>query len=316
MIRSIRTTVTVLFVAASVGGCVMTPQERPNNIAASEYRNTNLDVLFATEFPVSSAEEALATAAQAMNSGDVDKALFFYVRALQFNPENVELLTHIGEIHLLRNDREMAKRALVEARKHDPAYSPAREALGLVYMAEGKDEEAIIELTTAIANNKNLWRARNALGVYADKSGDYEAAQSHYDAALIHKPDAAHVLNNRGYSKFLAGDLESAVLDLHKAADEYGFDRAWGNLAMVYASRGWYEDAVATYQKVMSDANAYKSTGQIAMKNGDYREAEKLLAEAINSSPVYFPEAEENLRQLRKLGPGPGPSPLPTVSIR
>jgi Tfp pilus assembly protein PilF len=280
-------------------GCAGAPKPDADIYTGGAFNNKEFDVLFATEFPVESEDEAFARAAGAMQEGELDKALFFYVRALQFNPENVDLLAHIGEIHMQRNDIAMAKRALLQARKYDPMHARTLEALGLIYMSDGKDERAVVELTTAIANDPRLWRTHNALGVYADKNADFVAAQTHYNAALSINPDAAHVINNRGYSKFLAGDPHGAALDFYEAANDRGFSQAWANLGMVYAKQGWYKDAIETYEHIMSEANAYNNTGFAALQNGDLTQAERFLNEAIRRSPTYFPAAERNLSTLK-----------------
>ena len=150
-------------------GCASAPDIDNDKYAGAGLNDKSLDLLFATEFPAESEADALARAAQALQAGDVDKALFFYVRALQFHPENVELLTHIGEIQMQRNNFAMAKRAFLMARNYDPTHARSLEGLGLIYMIEGMHEKAINELKSAVANDDQLWRAQNALGVYADK---------------------------------------------------------------------------------------------------------------------------------------------------
>lgn len=282
-------------------GCASAPDIDSDKYAGSGLNDKSLDLLFATEFPAESEADALARAAQALQAGDVDKALFFYVRALQFHPENVELLTHIGEIQMQRNNLAMAKRAFLMARNCDPTHARSLEGLGLIYMIEGMHEKAINELKSAVANDDQLWRAHNALGVYADKADDFATAQEHYDTALSINPDAAHVLNNRGYSKFLAGDVEGATLDFYEAANDRGFPQSWANLGRVYAKQGWYDDAIITYGHVMSEANAYNNTGYAAIENGDFIQAKHYLHEAIRLSPTYFPAAEENLSLLENL---------------
>jgi Flp pilus assembly protein TadD len=156
-------------------------------------------------------------------------------------------------------------------------------------------------LTSAVANDERLWRAHNALGVYADKAGDYSTALQHYNLALLINPDAAHVLNNRGYSRYLAGDIQGATLDFYEAANDRGFSRAWANLGKIYAEEGLYYDAIKTYKLVMSEANAFNNTGYAAIENGDLTEAEHYLTEAIRLSPTFFPSAEENLLFLQEL---------------
>jgi Flp pilus assembly protein TadD len=282
-------------------GCASTPDTDSDTVAHKGLNDSSMDVLFATEFPVESEEDALTRAKQAMEEGDADKALFYFVRALQFRPDNVDLLMQIAEIQMRQQDFALAKRAFLITLQHDPNHSGALEGLGLIYMNEGKDEEAIRNLTSAVANDERLWRAHNALGVYADKAADYPAALQHYDLALSIYPEAGHVRNNRGYSKYLAGDIEGATLDLFTAANDWGFLHAWANLGKIYAEEGMYRDAIKTYKLVMSEANALNNTGYSAFENGDLLLAERYLTEAIRLSPTYFPSAEENLSLLQEL---------------
>jgi Tfp pilus assembly protein PilF len=282
-------------------GCASTPDTNSDTVAHKGLNDDSLDVLFATEFPVESEEDALTRAKQALEEGETDEALFYFVRALQFRPDNVDVLMQVAEIQMRRQDFALAKRAFLITIQHDPNRSDALEGLGLIYMDEGSDAEAISNLTSAVANDERLWRAHNALGVYADKAADYPTALQHYDLALSINPEAAHVRNNRGYSKYLAGDIEGAMLDLYTAANDWGFLHAWANLGKIYAEEGLYRDAIKTYKLVMSEANALNNTGYSAFENGDLLLAERYLTEAIRLSPTYFPSAEENLSLLQEL---------------
>ena len=284
-----------------LSGCASTPDTGLDRIAQTELNDKSLDVLFATEYPVESEEDALARAEQAFEEGQADKAVFYLVRALQFRPDNVELLVRIAEIQMRRQDFTLAKRAFLMAQHHDPNHSRALEGLGLIYMAEGRDEKAISKFTSAVANDAHLWRAHNALGVYADKTGDYSAALQHYDLALSINPKAAQVLNNRGYSRYLAGDIEGATLDFYTAANDWGFLHAWANLGKIYAEEGLYKEAIRTYKRVMTEANALNNAGYAAIENGDLMQAKRYLTEAIRLSPTYFPSAEDNLSLLQEL---------------
>ncbi len=283
-----------------LSGCASAPDNNREPIAQAGLNDNSIDVMFATEFPVTSEEDALARADQAIQEGQTDKALFYFVRALQYRQDNVDLLLKIAKIQMQRQNFAFAKRAFLMAQHHDPNHSTALEGLGLIYMAEGRDEAAINNLTSAVSNDNRLWRANNALGVYADKAGDYSTAIQHYNLALSINPDAAHVLNNRGYSKYLAGDTRGASLDFYEAANDRGFSRAWANLGKVYAENGWYRSAIKTYKLVMSEANALNNTGYAALENGDLMQAEEFLTEAIRLSPTFFPSAEDNLSLLRE----------------
>ena len=284
-----------------LSGCASTPDVDDDAIDQANLKDNAKDVLFATEFPVESEEDALKRAQQAIKDGEIDRALFYFVRALKYRPDNVELLVQIGDMQTRRQNSVFAKRAYVMALHHDPEHGRALEGLGLIYVADSKDADAISVLKSAVANDERLWRAHNALGVYADKAEDYSTALHHYDLALSINPDAAHVLNNRGYSRYLAGDIEGATLDLYTAANDRGFPQAWANLGKIYAEEGLYRDAIKTYKLVMSEANALNNTGFSAIENGDLVQAEHYLTEAIRISPIYFPSAEENLTLLQEL---------------
>lgn len=301
-IHYIKQAMTKLLLLGLLTGCASAPVAEDDKVTGAQLGDDSKDVLFATEFPVESEAEALARAENALHTGDVEKALFFYVRALKYNPENVELLAKIGAIQFQRNDYAKAKQAFSMAKDFDPTHSASLEGLGLIYMAEGMNEQAIKELQAALANDDQLWRAHNALGIYADKSNNFSAALGHYDSALAINPNAAFVLNNRGYSRFLAGDFPGATADFYEAANNRDFPSAWANLGMAYASHGQYDDAISTYQNVMSDAHAYNNTGEIALRNGDFPQAMRYLHEAIRLSPTYFLEAQRNLARLESLG--------------
>ena len=283
-----------------LSGCASTPASTDNTIARGELTDDSMDVLFATEFPVQSEQEALLRADQATKEGDTDRALFFLVRALQFRPGNVPLLVRIGQAQMQRQNLVFAKRAFVMALHYEPDHAVALEGVGLIYSSQGQDERAVACLHQAVDNDPGLWRAHNALGIYADKAGDFPTAQRHYDAALATNPDAAYVLNNRGYSKYLAGDMQGAKLDFYEAARNRGFLPAWANLGMIYAEGGQYRDAIKSYKLVMSEASAFNNAGHAAIENGDFDEAEQYLTEAIRLSPKYFPSAEENMALLRE----------------
>ncbi len=288
----------IISMAVFVVACGSTPPASKVATANAELRNTEMDLLFATEFPVNGKSDAMARAAEAWSSGDINRALFFYVRALQFDSEDAELLATIGKIQYSQNRPQMAVRAFSMALRIDPDNAMSLEGRGLILLAYDRDESAEIDLQKAVTITPGAWRAHNGLGMLADRRGEHLVATVHYDAALAIAPESAVVLNNRGYSSFLAGDYRSATADLHVAASRYGYNRAWINLGAVYAREGRYIPAVDMYQKVLSEAETYNKVAEAAMANYDYETAQRLLEQAIYESPAFFPAAEENLSQL------------------
>ena len=132
-------------ILALLSGCAGSP-ETIDNTLADEFSDDSMDVLFATEFPVASEEDALFQVDLAVREGDTDQALFYLVRALQFRTDNVDVLLRIGDIQMQRHEVVFATRAYLTANYHDPENSKALEGLGLIYLAAGDDEEAIVHL--------------------------------------------------------------------------------------------------------------------------------------------------------------------------
>lgn len=291
----------IAFGFLSLYGCVVTETTGISDEMASELSSENLDLLFSTEFPVASKEEAVQKAARAYRDSDFDKAQFYLVRALTFDSSDTELLAQIGNLHVRQGNGTLAARAFRFALQHDPQDAASLEGMGLLYFRAGNDEAAKEHLEAAIESKPDLWRAYNALGVIADRGKNFALAQSHYDAALEIRPLANSILINRGYSKYLNEDYRAAALDLYTVVERSNDDKAWRNLALVYGKQGWYADALETFLQVADERDAYNETGAIAMSNGDYRDAFRYLSEAVRVSPTYFAKAERNIAQLRKI---------------
>jgi Flp pilus assembly protein TadD len=281
-------------------GCSATSPAHESDAAISELSGENIDLLFATEFPVASKDEALVKAAKAYRAGELDKAQFFLVSALKFDKGDADVLAQIGNLHVQKDDSLLAARAFRYALQQSPRHAAALEGMGLLYFKIGNDAEAQKHLESALESGALLWRSHNVLGVIADRQENFDIAQSHYDTALEMQPMADAVLINRGYSKYLNKNYHAAELDFRAVIERGGDDKAWRNLGLVYAAQGWYEDALETFLHVGEERDAYNATGEIAMENGDIQEALYFLTEAVRLSPTYFALAEKNLDQLQK----------------
>lgn len=283
-------------------GCASSSAVQNPQSDVSELGGENLDLLFATEFPVASKGEALLNAKKAYREGEIDKTQLYLVRALQFDPSDADILSQIGILHVQQGNGLLAARAFTLALQEDPAHTASLEGMGLLYFKAANDQKAKDYLERAIAASSDLWRSYNALGVLADRERDFDTARSYYDRALEIQPNADDILINRGYSRYLNKEYEAAARDLFAVAERSDNDKAWRNLALVYAAQGWYDDALETFLRIDDEPDAYNATGAIAMENGDIDEAYHYLSEAVRLSPTYYAQAEKNLAQLRKKG--------------
>jgi Tfp pilus assembly protein PilF len=282
-----------------LSGCAGSQTKNDHGGVADAIGGDNLDLLFATEFPVASKEEAIAKSNRAYRDRDFDKALFYSVKALKFDTTDIDILVRIAHLHVLQGNSRMAARAFHLALAQDPKHAESRQGLGLLYFEDEQPAKARENLELAVAADPSLWRSFNVLGVLADGRGDHRLASKYYDKALAIRPDSVSVLINRGYSKYLAGELRTAARYLYDVASQSDHPKAWRNLGMVYAELGWYEEALDVFRKVEDEADAYNSAGAIALANNDLSVAEEFLSQAVHHSPVYFAEAEKNLARVR-----------------
>ncbi len=278
--------VLVTLTVAGLTACATTP--------TSSFSDAVADDLALVDDPVREGDNAA-------RRGDYEDALKSYLLALsseeQPDPEVwyrvAAVCSHIGR-------SQQALRAYLEVLKIAPDHAGALEGAGLEYMELKATDEAKAHLTAAITVDQDLWRAHNALGILADQENDHARAIDHFANALRINVNSPMILNNIGYSRYLSGDLDQAARDFYQATEiQPDYMPAWSNLGLVYARQGWYSDAVNMLEKSLDKPVAFNNVGYIASENGDLRDAEQLLSEAIRLSPTYYEAAYLNLATVR-----------------
>lgn len=278
----------------SLGGCASTAAvTQPVAKAPTELYSGQPATVHATEFPVASAADGIQRGDAAWQQGDLDLAIYLYLQALQFEPKDAATLRKIGAIHESRGHLAQARHAFELALQRGGEHAATMERLGLLYLLDEHNDEAQAMLSRVIAIEPR-WRAYNGLGVLADRRGDHTLALTRYSAALFLEPKAGMVYNNRGYSRYLDGDLVGAEKDLREAI-RLGADRAWPNLGKVQAKARNYGLALRSFLETLDTAHAYNEVGEAAMRNGDNQIAKAYFEDASNSSPAYFEQAQKNL---------------------
>jgi tetratricopeptide (TPR) repeat protein len=285
-----------------LAGCAGQPSRVPASAtmhgdknAASQLYAGQPTIVHATEFPVVSAAEGIQRGDEAWRAGKLDLGVYLYVQALAFDASSPGPFLKIGAIHEQLGKRALAEKAYELALEREPGNAATCERLGLLYLQSVRADEAGALFERAVSLEPNRWRSHNGLGILADRRKDYAAAIAHYDRALEIEPKAAPVMNNRGYSRFLAGDPASAEADLKEAIRLGARDGAWTNLGKVQASQARYDDALESFLKAMDVPHAYNLLGEAAMESGDYSLARKYFTSANDASSRYFEEAQKNL---------------------
>lgn len=289
-----------------ISGCAeFLKEEAPapkNPLFSGLYDGGQAALTYATEFPASSATEAAQRGDQAWQAGNLDRALYQYVRALELDPNAFQVLYKIGKIHAQRGNFALAERVYRLVLAQSPRHAGSLEGVGLILLDRRAYDEAAQLLHKSLEEDPGRWQAHNALGIIADLKDDHPGAARHYRAALAVLPNSPQLLNNLGYSKYLTGDWNGARAAFQKAlAQNQNYQMAWRNLGLVYTRLRLYAEALDAFQHVMSTAEAYNNVGYLCMLTGDYATAETFLREAVSQAPSYYPVAQENLNRLRIL---------------
>ena len=257
-------------------------------------------------------QQALAKAQASIQEGKFDNALFYYLKTLQFNPKNTEVLEQIALIHEQGKHPELAIKVYHDILKLDPKNAQANEKLGLFYLNKGQDGVAKAHFTQAVRADSERWKSHNGLGVIADLERNTDEAINHYQAALTLSPSNPLLLNNLGYSYYLKGDEATAKHYFNQALNfDTRYKRAIHNLALIEIKHNHFTAATVLFNRIMSVHETFNNIGYVAMLNGQYNAAEDYLNRAIEESPVYFPKAQENLKKLLTLK-GAAPSYQPS----
>lgn len=257
--------------------------------------------LHATEIPITSSTEARTRARAALTQGDMDLALYFYVQAVTLEPSDTESLYAIGAIHENRGNFDLAARAFAGVCAIEPDNALALQGLGIAHFDARRFAEAEAPLQKAVEIDGSLWRAHNTLGILADRRDQYDVAVEHYTLAIQAQPTIASIRNNRGYSKYLSGDLEAAKRDFLAALDiDPEFERAWQNIGLIYAREKDYPRALRAMTFAIPEYVALNDIGYIAMLDGNYQIAQTYFDKAIMASPRHYQTAQDNLAELQR----------------
>ena len=201
-----------------------------------------------------------------------------------------------------------ARLALAEGRNADAFFafsrladaSPndcvAREGAGLAGLHLGSLNGARKLLKEAIAICPDQWRSWNALGVLADRNGDWVTSATSYARALKLVPAEPIVLNNLGYSLILQhrfDDAEQVLRNAIRIAPNH--ERLANNLDIALIAGGKPLDPDIVKDIPARRAERFNNAGYISFLSGRTPEAKSYLEDAVAIGPAYFGRAARNL---------------------
>jgi len=219
-------------------------------------------------------------------------------KAVSLAPDNVDILYHRGQAHLLvsKNSYEKMFKAdpkswrvhqvlaqanaeaerpmdaiaeYLEAIKLAPMQPGLHEELGSEYSSAAKPVEAEAAFSRELEIDSHNALARYKLGVLAIAQGDGARAKESIEAAIKEKPGLRHTDYNLGRAEMLIGEDENALRHFQQAtkieADPDVLQQAWFQLGIVYRHLHRMpeaQQAIATFQRLKNE-QADKSQEQM-----------------------------------------------------
>lgn len=184
--------------------------------------------------------------------GDLDKAIEIYKKAVEFSPENTELLT----------------------------------TLGLLYLQLGIYQKAFEHLGNALTYDPTNYKAILAAGSMMQTHGDFEVALTKYRVVACAVPESPPLWNNIGMCFFGKKKYVAAISCLKRANYLAPFDwKILYNLGLVhltmqqYASAFHFLSAAINFQPKMGELYMLLA---VALTNlEDLENAKRAYAEAV-----------------------------------
>jgi tetratricopeptide (TPR) repeat protein len=168
---------------------------------------------------------------------------------------------------------------------------------GRALLAEGRLNEAITELTRAVALDRKLSQAHSLLALAYDRKGLKDRARESFERAADDSHDA-QALNNVGYWLYENGNYRAAVDKLKRAARYAPADeRILNNLALAQARLGKFDDAYKSFARARGEFDGHMNAAALAERVG----RDSAAIEHYEAARKLQPSSDVALRRLADL---------------
>jgi tetratricopeptide (TPR) repeat protein len=230
-----------------------------------------------------------------------------YEIVLEMDGRHFGALCRLGLLYLQQGRHDDAAQHICRAIKIDKTSSDAHHMLALALTGLGRHEEAIIYYRKAVAINPKYVEAYNNLAHSLQMLGRSEEALAHLRKALEITPRYADAHNNLGLTLHIAGRPDAAIRHFEQALTiKPNYPQAHYNLANALHALNRSEEAIMHYWKAVAIdpkyAEAYNNLGLVLQMLGRAEEAIGCYQKALTINPNYA-EAHNNLGiVLRAIG--------------
>ncbi|MGH8231499.1 MAG: tetratricopeptide repeat protein [Steroidobacteraceae bacterium] len=240
--------------------------------------------------------EAIKRGDKAWQAGEVDRAVYYYVLALEHSPQDAPTLAKIGAIKQQLGQTVLAEKAFELAHSAQPDEPRIAERLAQLYLQQDKVDAAARIYGEVLEQYPQRSRALDGMGDVCVLRGEFPQAIDYFDRALqADQPDAASILTHRGYAKLRVLDLAGAESDLRAALATSSRADAWRYLADLQVRQHDNAGAYSSLTKVMDSAHAYNEIGLVLLNMNSFGDSYSYFTKAISASATWYDEAQRNL---------------------
>jgi tetratricopeptide (TPR) repeat protein len=196
------------------------------------------------------------------------------------------------------------KKKKADAPAVDPLYSLTLMRQGLVFMQQGRYDDALVKFNEADVIAPGNATNYNMIGLCYLRKGDLNQALEKFDEALRLLPNFTDARNNRGATYLAMGQFHLAEVDFVAVLGDSTYPYAKQvhyNLGLTYMDRGHVGSAEENFRRAIALPNpvfdAFLRLAELAQQQGELERAKALLEEA----KLEFPERIEVSLELGRV---------------
>lgn len=213
-----------------------------------------------------------------------------WTQAVKRSPNSALAHNSLGLAYSQRNNPAAAEKEYLKARQISKGFVKAGLNLGILYLRNGRLENARQVLKEVLAARPDLTGANYNLGVVYQMMGGEDSALVYFQKELEYDPRNSGALAGAGTIYHQKGDLEQALAFYRKALAINGNNTdVLINLASLFQQRGDFTEAERSYLKALGikpgSAEAHFNLGRLYQKQNRRQEAEIELNKAYSLKP-------------------------------
>ncbi len=239
--------------------------------------------------------------------GDFDKAIEFYQKALQEDPDSAEANAGMGMALARINKTNESIESFKKALKMAPGCGILANWIADAYFDLGDLENAIEFYGQATRLNRMDSNAHNDLADAYRLSGQIDLAIEHYDLTIQLDPFDTNAILEKAQCLLLKNRKDEACKALIDLIEKFPKTRDAGTATIlagnIFSGKKDFKTAIGYFQKALDffpyNTNVLFQTGLAYMVNGDKTEAEKCFKKIVELDPSDE-KVKKLLQELRK----------------